>query len=93
MTMSKELNKHMTKGGPGDKFLGGGKVDTSKWFENLPDLEKQIKDEEIWFSKSGKFSNHLLEWENLHHAHGPKNKLDLILKILPFMIILQEMKV
>ena len=49
MTMSKELNKHMTKGGPGDKFLGGGKVDTSKWFENLPDLEKQIKDEEIWF--------------------------------------------
>ena len=44
MTMSKELNKHMTKGGPGDKFLGGGKVDTSKWFENLPDLEKQIKD-------------------------------------------------
>jgi len=49
MTMSKELNKHMTKGGPGDKFLGGGKVDTSKWFENLPDLEEQIKNEEIWF--------------------------------------------
>lgn len=39
----------LTKGGPGDKFLGGGKVDTSKWFENVPNLENQIKDEEIWF--------------------------------------------
>ena len=47
--MSKELKKHMTKGGPGDKFLGEGKVDTSKWFENTPNLEEQIKNEEIWF--------------------------------------------
>ena len=43
------LPNKLTKGGPGDKFLGGGKVDTSKWFKNIPDLEKQIKDEEIWF--------------------------------------------
>ena len=43
MTMSKELNKHMTKGGPGDKFLGEGKVDTSKWFENTPNLENKLK--------------------------------------------------
>ena len=47
--MSEKLKKHMTKGGPGDDFLGGGKVDTSDWFENLDVLENQIKNEEIWF--------------------------------------------
>ena len=41
--------KHMTKGGPGDAFLGEGKVDTSQWFDNTINLEKQIKNEEIWF--------------------------------------------
>ena len=39
----------MTKGGPGDKFLGKGKVDTTKWFENVPNLDNQVKNEEIWF--------------------------------------------
>ena len=43
------IDKKLTKGGPGDKFLGGGHVDTSKWFENIPNLENQIKDEDIWF--------------------------------------------
>lgn len=43
------INTKLTKGGPGDKFLGGGKVDTSKWFEQIPNLENQIKDEDIWF--------------------------------------------
>ena len=44
------INK-LTKGGPGDKFLGKGKVDTSKWFDKdkNPVLENQIKNEEIWF--------------------------------------------
>ena len=41
--------KHMTKGGPGDKFLGNGKVDTSKWFESSRNLEQEIKDGDIWF--------------------------------------------
>ena len=41
--------KHMTKGGPGDKFLGNGKVDTSKWFESTRNLEQEIKDGDIWF--------------------------------------------
>ena len=41
--------KHMTKGGPGDKFLGNGKVDTSKWFEGTRNLEQEIKDGDIWF--------------------------------------------
>ena len=49
----KKLPKHLTKGGPGDKFKGGGKVDTSTWFHNPlvgnTELEKQIKNEEIYF--------------------------------------------
>lgn len=44
-----KLPKHLTKGGPGDQFLGNGKVDTSKWFENIDILENQIKNQEIWF--------------------------------------------
>jgi carbamoyltransferase len=48
-----KLPKHLTKGGPGDKFLGGGSVDTSSWFNDpgieITELEKQIKDEKIWF--------------------------------------------
>ncbi len=43
------MDKKLTKGGPGDKYLGGGHVDTSEWFQNIPNLEKEIKDEEIWF--------------------------------------------
>jgi len=47
----KQLPEHMTKGGPGDMFLGGGKVDTSKWFKQTPigPFEEQIKDQDIWF--------------------------------------------
>ena len=30
-----KLPKHLTKGGPGDKYLGDGKVDTSQWFKNV----------------------------------------------------------
>lgn len=45
----KDLPKHLTKGGPGDKFLGDGKVDTSEWFQEVDILENQIKNEEIWF--------------------------------------------
>ena len=51
--MSKKLPEHLTKGGPGDQYLGGGKVDTSKWFGdnrmNLSGLDKRIKDQEIYF--------------------------------------------
>ena len=43
------MDKKMTKGGPGDKYLGDGKIDTNKWFENVDILENQIKNEEIWF--------------------------------------------
>tara|TARA_B100000902_G_scaffold79934_1_gene84650 strand:- start:454 stop:1884 length:1431 start_codon:yes stop_codon:yes gene_type:complete len=50
--MSK-LPEHLTKGGPGDKFLGDGKVDTSKWFEDpgvdVGTLEEQIKNQDIFF--------------------------------------------
>jgi len=54
MTTFKDNNipSHITKGGPGDKFIGGGKVDTSKWFGNIKKigiLEEQIKNEDIWF--------------------------------------------
>lgn len=45
---NKNKNK-LTKGGPGDEYLGGGKVNTIKWFENIDILENQIKNEEIWF--------------------------------------------
>ena len=51
--MKKKLEKHLTQGGPGDRFLGEGKVDTISWFNNKDikktKLEKQIKDEDIWF--------------------------------------------
>lgn len=48
--MSKEqLAKHITKGGPGDAFLGDGKVDTSSWFKEFPLLEDQIRNQDIWF--------------------------------------------
>lgn len=47
--MSKKLPKSLTKGGPGDKFLGDGKVDTTEWFQNIDILENQIKNQEIWF--------------------------------------------
>ena len=30
----KKLPTHLTKGGPGDVFKGGGSVDTSTWFHN-----------------------------------------------------------
>jgi hypothetical protein len=53
MKKGKKLPAHLTKGGPGDKFLGGGSVDTSSWFNDpgieITELEKQIKDEEIYF--------------------------------------------
>jgi MoaA/NifB/PqqE/SkfB family radical SAM enzyme len=42
------INK-LTKGGPGNEFLGDGKIDTSKWFESFPVIENQIKNEDIWF--------------------------------------------
>lgn len=47
--MSNQLPKSLTKGGPGDKFLGNGKVDTTEWFQNIDILENQIKNQEIWF--------------------------------------------
>lgn len=46
--MSKKLPRHLTTGGPGDKYIGGGKIDTTDWFA-LPELDQQIKDQEIWF--------------------------------------------
>lgn len=42
------LPDHLTKGGPGDEYLGDGKIDTSEWFKT-PELDKQIQDQEIWF--------------------------------------------
>lgn len=46
---NKELAKHITKGGPGDAYLGDGKVDTSSWFQEFPLLEDQIRNQDIWF--------------------------------------------
>ena len=39
----------MTKGGPGDNYLGDGKVDTSAWFTDEDHLFNQVKNEKIWF--------------------------------------------
>ena len=39
----------LTKGGPGDNYLGGGKVDTSAWFTEPQHLFNQVKNEDIWF--------------------------------------------
>ena len=39
----------MTKGGPGDNYLGDGKVDTSAWFTEPDHLFNQVKNEDIWF--------------------------------------------
>ena len=53
--MSDKLPEHLTKGGPGDKFLGDGKIDTSTWFEDphmdglVGPFEKQVKDQDIFF--------------------------------------------
>ena len=47
--MSDQIAKHITKGGPGDRYLGGGKVDTSSWFNEFPLLEDQIRNQDIWF--------------------------------------------
>ena len=48
-----KLPKHLTKGGPGDKYLGDGKVDTSQWFKkpgiDVGPLEKQIQNQVIFF--------------------------------------------
>ena len=50
MTDKKDsLPKHLTMGGPGDAFLGDGKVDTSSWFKEFPLLEDQIRNQDIWF--------------------------------------------
>ena len=53
MKNNEKLPAHLTKGGPGDVFKGGGSVDTSTWFHNPKvgntELEKQIKNEEIYF--------------------------------------------
>ena len=42
-------NKLMTKGGPGDKYLGDGTVDMSQWFKKVDILEDQIRNNDIWF--------------------------------------------
>ncbi|MGB1068176.1 MAG: twitch domain-containing radical SAM protein [Gammaproteobacteria bacterium] len=49
--MTNKLPKHLTKGGPGDQYLGGGKVDTSEWFKNntISELDKSIKNQDIYF--------------------------------------------
>ena len=39
----------LTKGGPGDNYLGDGKVDTSAWFTDEDHLFNQVKNEDIWF--------------------------------------------
>jgi MoaA/NifB/PqqE/SkfB family radical SAM enzyme len=41
-TSNDELPDHLTKGGPGDKFLGGGRVNTSEWFVNKT-LQRNLK--------------------------------------------------
>ena len=53
--MTNKLPEHLTKGGPGDKYLGEGKIDTSSWFEDshmdgqVGPFEKQVKDQDIFF--------------------------------------------
>ena len=55
MKMTNKLPEHLTKGGPGDKYLGEGKIDTSSWFEDshmdgqVGPFEKQVKDQDIFF--------------------------------------------
>lgn len=49
LDVKKDLPKGLTKGGPGDRYLGGGKVDTSEWFATYPEFETQIKNQDIWF--------------------------------------------
>jgi len=50
---AKSIPLHISKGGPGDMFLGGGKVDTTNWFRRkiglLNTLDHQVKDQDIWF--------------------------------------------
>ena len=48
--MSDQIAKHITKGGPGDRYLGGGKVDTSSWFYEFPLLEDQIRNQDIFIN-------------------------------------------
>jgi len=53
--MTNKLPEHLTKGGPGDKYLGEGKIDTSSWFEDshmdgqVGPFEKQVKNQDIFF--------------------------------------------
>ena len=56
MTKDTKDKSHLTKGGPGDKYLGDGKVDTSQWFTHshmLPwkggEFEKKVKDQKMFF--------------------------------------------
>ena len=56
MTKNTKDKSHLTKGGPGDKYLGDGKVDTSQWFTHphmLPwkgnEFENKVKDQKLFF--------------------------------------------
>ena len=52
------LNKLMTKGGPGDNYLGhlgAGKVNMSSWFKKVDILEDQIRSGELPFFCSAPF--------------------------------------
>jgi hypothetical protein len=41
--------KDIFKGGPSDRYIGGGLIDTEPFFQRIPMLENQIKNQEIWF--------------------------------------------
>ena len=74
-----KLPKHLTKGGPGDKYLGDGKVDTSQWFKkpgiDVGPLEKQIQDQDIFFVahlfnyyiQMSQVHMHLVRGHNINH--------------------------
>ena len=56
MTKDTKDKSHLTKGGPGDKYLGDGKVDTSQWFQagcmkpwSNGEFEQKIKDQKMFF--------------------------------------------
>ena len=54
---SNQVTEFISKGGPGDKYLGEGKVDMSSWFkkENVDILEDQIRSGDLPFFCSAPF--------------------------------------
>ena len=88
----------LTKGGPGDNYLGDGKVDTSAWFTDEDHLFNQVKNEDIWFCPAP-FSLIYTNTDGQYfHVLGPNqlingiNLLDLTWQMLVLKTILLEIQ-